>query len=137
MSSVFEKKRALDEQIELTKELNEQLEHALEIVTQNPNVIDGIQLASEMGRLDIVSLVLGLLTLILGLVALCGFWMIRGSALEAACEAARIEINQKAPEMFNEVWKLNGEGNQQPMSSVSDVKSKNIIAQATEVERDE
>lgn len=136
MSSVLEKKRELDEQIRLTKGLNEQLERALEIITHNPNVVDGVQLASELGRLDIVSLILGLFALILGVVAFCGFWMIKGAAIEAAREAARLEINKKAPEMFYEAGKLSGEGNQQSMVNFSEVDIENIIGQATEVERD-
>jgi len=136
VGSVLEKKRELDHQIERYKELNEQLENALEIITHNPNVVDGIQLASELGRLDIVSLILGVFGLVVGILGFGGFWMIRGAALEAARDEARKEINAKASEMFEQAVKLIDSGQQKSSLDVSQIDVEAIISKAEEVKED-
>lgn len=137
MSSLLERKRELEKQIELTKELNTQLELALDIVTNNPNINDGIQLASELGRLDIVSLILGLFAVFLGLFAFCGFWMVRGAAMKSAEAEAKKVINLIAPRMFEEAEKLNGDTDTKTAINLPETQQEAIFEQATEVKEDE
>ncbi|MEQ8283763.1 MAG: hypothetical protein RIC04_06615 [Parvibaculum sp.] len=63
---------------------------------------DAIAYAGQIGRLDIVSLVLGLVALAIGIGSIGGFWMIRSAAVRAAEEEARKEIRECAPEIVRE-----------------------------------
>lgn len=137
MSSLLERKRELAEQIELAKELNKQLQIALDIAESNPNINDSIQLASEMGRLDIVSLVLGIFGLVIGIVAICGFWMIRGAAIGAAKAEAKKVVYDVAPEMFSQIEKLNGSFDKKAQVTLPETQQEEILGQATEVKEDE
>ena len=105
MSSLFELKQDLARQTQRTKELNaeleqalaqaqqvkEELEGALKMIGAEPHIVDGIQLAYEMGRLDLLSLALAVL-------ALFGFWLVRREALAVAKESAD-SFMEKMPDM--------------------------------------
>ena len=57
---------------------------------------DAIHLAAEVGRLDVVSLILALLAIILGFGAIAGFWMIRSAATKAAADMAKKVAEEEA-----------------------------------------
>lgn len=57
----------------------------LERALDNP---DAIQVAMEIGRLDVISILITVLGIFLGVTALVGSWMIRREALAVAQEAA-------------------------------------------------
>lgn len=61
-------------------------------------ISDGIAYANQIGRLDIIALILTLVTVILGFVAIGGFWLVRASAREAARDEARDIIGPIARE---------------------------------------
>ena len=102
MPSLFEQKQDLAAQTQRTKELNaeleqalaqaqqvkEELEEALRLIGADPHIADGIQLAYEMGRLDVLSFILAGFGLFLGIVALFGFWLIRRESRTVAKESA-------------------------------------------------
>lgn len=58
--------------------------------------VDAIHLAAEVGRLDVISFILGALTIVLAIGALLGFWVIRGAAMSAAKEEAKRVAEQEA-----------------------------------------
>lgn len=58
------------------------------MIEQATDKVDAIHLAAEVGRLDIVSLVLALLAILLGFSALIGYWAIRSAAIAASREEA-------------------------------------------------
>lgn len=63
---------------------------------------DAIAYAGQIGRLDIISLVLGLLALTIGIGSIGGFWMIRSAAVRAAEKEARQEIRECAPKIVRD-----------------------------------
>lgn len=49
---------------------------------------DALDVAAQLGRFDLVSMLLGIIALLIGIMAVSGFWMIRGAAVKAAEDAA-------------------------------------------------
>jgi hypothetical protein len=68
------------------------LTHAL----QNP---DSIQAALELGRLDFVTALLAVLSIILAIASIGGFWLVRGAATQAAREAAVLDMRTELPRL--------------------------------------
>lgn len=64
---------------------------------------DVLNVATQLGRFDLVSMFLAVVTLFLGVIALAGFWTIRGAALRAAEAAAREEVKNSA-EKYVKQW---------------------------------
>lgn len=62
-----------------------------------------LHVAAQLGRFDLVSMLLAVVTLFLGIIALAGFWMIRGAAVRAAENAAREEIKTNASHYIKEM----------------------------------
>lgn len=63
---------------------------------QNP---DSIQAALEMGRLDFMTALLAVLSIILAIGSIGGFWLVRGAATQAAREAAVMEMRTELPRL--------------------------------------
>ena len=78
----------LEQALAQAQQVKEKLEEALRLIGADPHIADGIQLAYEMGRLDVLSLILAGFGLFLGIVALFGFWLIRRESRTVAKESA-------------------------------------------------
>ncbi|TNE42433.1 MAG: hypothetical protein EP347_00950 [Alphaproteobacteria bacterium] len=63
---------------------------------------DAIHMAAQMGRLDVLSLILGLFGLFMAMVAVMGFWLIRQAAVNRAAIEAQNTVNH-----LNNIGKLN------------------------------
>lgn len=57
---------------------------------------DVLDVAVQLGRFDLISMFLGTIALLIGVMAVSGFWMIRGAAIRAAEEAAKLEAKSQA-----------------------------------------
>lgn len=57
---------------------------------------DTLKVAVQLGRFDLVSMLLAIVTLLIGIFAVSGFWMIRGAAIKAAEEAALAEAKKQS-----------------------------------------
>lgn len=86
-----------------SRELNAKLEYALELIKENPPIVDGVQLASEMGRLDTISnslTVLGVAFAVLGVIIAIGsffsFKIFRNDVVSAAKDEAGTVIQELA-----------------------------------------
>jgi len=80
-----------------------------------------------------VQIVLGALTIMLGVGAFFGFWMIKESAIAAAQREARNVINEKAAEMFGQVAKARGETEEPRVGEIDEAA---ILDDATELTED-
>src|SRR4051794_16735046 len=58
---------------------------------------DAIQFAYQTGRLDLVTVILAIITVLLALGAFVGFWLIRGAAMRAA----RLELATELPKVLS------------------------------------
>ena len=65
---------------------------------------DAISLAAEVGRLDVLSVILGSFGLLLGFAALVGFWLVRREAIAKAKETAEAA----APALLADYMRKNG-----------------------------
>ena len=61
---------------------------------------DAINVASQMGRLDLIALSLTVLGTILAFGALAGFSLIRGAAIQAASDEATAHISARLPQLL-------------------------------------
>jgi len=61
---------------------------------------DSVQTAADMGHLDLVAVSLTVLGVVLAVVAVCGFFMVRTAAIQAARDEARERIEHRLPEMI-------------------------------------
>jgi len=57
---------------------------------------DALQVAAQIGRLDVIMLILAVLAILVASSALVGFWLVR----QAAISAAEREIKQQLPELL-------------------------------------
>ena len=64
------------------------------LALENP---DAIANAYSLGRLDLVSLLLGALTILIAAGAFTGFWMLRGIVAKRAEDEARTELGEVLP----------------------------------------
>jgi hypothetical protein len=119
------------------------------IIAEAVNKADAIQLAAELGRLDIVSILLACFGILLAIFAVGGFWLIRGAAINAAKNEARLIAREEAQSIAKEEAKrymeqnaasLFGEGeelskNRSTHPNLNNVEnnSKSIIKDATEI----
>lgn len=65
--------------------------------------VDALDVAAQLGRFDLVSMFLGIIALLIGVIAVSGFWMIRGAAMRAAEVAAKIEAKEQAEKVAERV----------------------------------
>lgn len=65
--------------------------------------VEALDVAAQLGRFDLVSMFLGIIALLIGVIALCGFWMIRGAAMRAAEVAAKTEAKEQAEKVAERV----------------------------------
>lgn len=72
---------------------------------ENP---DALQIAYNVGVLELVSLALTILAIIIGLGAFFGFWMIRGAAMRAAEDAAHEEMEELVPKLARQWFENEG-----------------------------
>lgn len=70
---------------------------------------DNIAAASQMGRLDMVSLSLTIFGVTLGLVGLLGFGLVRSAAISAAETEAQAEMKRLAPQHIKDYMSSHGQ----------------------------
>ena len=136
MTSLHEKKDALEKARQRYEDLADRSEQLIVDLSQAHEHGDAIGVAAQIGRLDIVSIVLGLFGLLLGIAAFVGFWMIRRAAIEAAKDEARRAINEKAAEMFDGVKSVRDAGQADPIIQIESVKVSDVLSNAEEVTED-
>jgi len=64
--------------------------------------LDAIHIASQLGRLDIVSLILAMFGLLVGIAAIFGFIEVRSGARDAASEVAKAEAKAHMDKYLND-----------------------------------
>ncbi|NKM14170.1 hypothetical protein GFL85_24645 [Rhizobium laguerreae] len=115
---------------------------------KNPNAL---QVAYDVGVLELLSIGLTLFAILLAIVAFLGFWMIRSAALKAAADAAAPEaqdvaakiakhvaqewIEKNAPEIFNQALKARGLSDGVDVA-LTTAEQNAIIAKASEIKAD-
>lgn len=60
-------------------------------------LIDPVAAAAQLGRLDVITVLLAIIGLVVGAGALVGAWLIRREAIEAAEKEARDEVSRLCP----------------------------------------
>lgn len=71
-------------------------------------VTDAIAAAAEIGRLDLVALALTFLGVVLAIGAVAGYFMVQHSAMRAASEEARSQVNHLVRPMVHDYMKAEG-----------------------------
>lgn|GEM_PF-4316063 len=71
---------------------------------------DALDVAAQLGRFDLVSMILGIIALLIGIMAVSGFWMIRGAAVKAAEDAAVSASRSVADKQATTVAELVAQG---------------------------
>ena len=63
---------------------------------------DALQVAAQIGRLDVIMMILAVLTLLVASSAIAGFWLIRQAAISAAEKEIRQQLPELLPKFLNE-----------------------------------
>jgi len=81
-------------------------EASVELLSKLSERADAVQLAGELGRLDVVTAVLAVLAIMLGFGSIAGFWMLRGAAKNAAKaitpEAVEVHLQRNGVDLLKE-----------------------------------
>lgn len=108
---------------------------------------DALKIAYDVGVLELLSLSLTIITVLLALFAVVGFWMIRGAALKSASDAAKEEMKaigekyvtdwiEKHGRSFFETAASVQSGSTVPSISIGDEKAAQITKNADEIKED-
>lgn len=107
------------------------------MVAQAAQSVDAVHMAAELGRLDLVSVLLATLGIFLAVAAVGGFWVIRGAALHAARETARDEsqryLDREAGRLFDEAVRTQGGRPEGPDLGSARLDEGTILEGATEL----
>ena len=87
--------------------------------------------------LTTIEVVLALFAIMLGIVAAFGFWAIRGAAVTAAKQEARLYLDEKAREMFEEASKTRQHQEKDEPNLPDTLDTDAIIESATEEGKDD
>ncbi|MNL47298.1 hypothetical protein D3C87_1700800 [compost metagenome] len=109
--------------------------------------LDVLNVASQIGRFDLISMFLGIVAVFIGIVAVLGFWTIRGAALKSASDAAREEMKATGEKHVKEWIEKHGrtffeaagsvqEGSAVPSIGIGDEKAAQITKNADEIKED-
>ena len=63
---------------------------------------DALQVAAQIGRLDVIMMILAVVTLLVASSAVAGFWLIRQAAISAAEREIRQQLPELLPKFLNE-----------------------------------
>lgn len=96
---------------------------------------DVIHVASELGRFDMASLLLGIVSILIALAAIFGFAEVRWRSEKKAEETARLVVEQKVPALFNEALKARGSLREFSID-IGGIDEKKLMAKASEIKRD-
>jgi len=66
----------------------------IDAIRKNGSFVDSISMSAQLGRLDIISIILGGFGLLLGVGALAGFWMVRREAIAGARDVAPAAVSE-------------------------------------------
>ncbi len=99
-----------------------------------PHDMDAITIS-----LTVIEIVLAIFAIMLGIVAIFGFWAVRGAAVAAAKREAKSYLDLKATEMFAEVAKTRqNQPNQKEAADIpSDLNQDEVLNKATEATSDD
>ena len=86
--------------------------------------------------LTALEVVLALFAIMLGVVAIFGFWAVRGAAVAAAKREARVYLEEKAAGLFEEAAKTRQSGPAQKPVLPADLDTDDILEAATEETED-
>lgn len=94
----------------------EDYQSVMERALQKQQALDSVQTAAELGRLDVVTIILAVLSVVLAVGALIGFIEVRTKALQVARDSAREEaarimdgyLNEEAPGLIRSHMDLIG-----------------------------
>jgi hypothetical protein len=105
---------------------------------------DTLDVAAQLGRFDLISMFLGIIAVLIGIMAVSGFWMIRGAAIKAAEDAAKVEariqaeitariyLEENTPALVSGVLKSRGEP-MAPNIGLTEEQIQEVTSGATEI----